>query len=143
MAQERLRPIFGILGNLVRITATEARNGTTTPGSLAQRRRDGLVLIPSPDHYAIMAAFGVRANEQEMNTREIIAWLREFEQNHPFRLRSCKFDGLGIELTQPLDDPKLWAKKLQEFDYDMWPDEDLTYFEKQLETLTRLNFWWD
>jgi ankyrin repeat protein len=102
-----------------------------------------LVLIPASNPYAIMASFGVRANDQEMNTREIIAWFRDFEQEHPFRLRGCKFDTIVIDLERPLDDPKTWARKLQEFDYDMWPDDDLTFFEKNLQTATRLNFWWD
>ena len=34
-------------------------------------------------------------------------------------------------------------KKLAAFNSDIWPDENLAPFEKQLETATRIHFWWD
>ena len=102
-----------------------------------------LVLVPTADHFALMAAFGTHGNDDELSNRDLIAWFREFEREHPFALRACKYDTIVIELERPLDDGKKWAKKLIEFDSDIWHDDDLTFFEKQLETSTRIHFWWD
>jgi hypothetical protein len=100
-----------------------------------------LVLVPTADHYAVMAAFGTHGNDDEVSNRDLIAWFRDFEKEHPFALRGCKGDTIVIELDRPLDDPKKWAKKLVEFDTDICTD--VAFFEKQLATSTRIHFWWD
>jgi ankyrin repeat protein len=101
-----------------------------------------LVLVPTPDHFAVMAAFGTHGNDDQLSNRDLIAWFREFEKEHPFALRACKYDTIVIELERPLDDPKKWARKLVEFDSDIWHD-DLKSFERHLESSTRIHFWWD
>ncbi len=101
-----------------------------------------LVLLPTADPLAAMAAFGTHGNDDELSNRELIAWFRDFRQEHPFVLRGCKHDTVVIQLERPLEDPKAWAKRLVDFDSDIWPDE-LPRFEKHLETATRIHFWWD
>ena len=101
-----------------------------------------LVLLPTADPFAVMAAFGTHGNDDELSNRELIAWFRDFRQEHPFVLRGCTYDTVVIQLERPLEDPKTWAKRLVDFDSDIWPDE-LPRFEKHLETATRIHFWWD
>jgi hypothetical protein len=102
-----------------------------------------LALVPTADPYAVMAAFGTHGNDDELSNRDLIAWFREFEKEHPFALRGCKYDTIVIELKQPLDDPQKWAKKLIEFDSDIWHGDDISLFAKHLETSTQIHFWWD
>ena len=102
-----------------------------------------LVLVPASDHFAVMAAFGTYGNDDELSNRDLIAWFREFEKEHPFALRACKYDTVEIELEKPLDDPRRWAKKLLEFNSDICSYDNLGLFEKELETATRIRFWWD
>ena len=102
-----------------------------------------LVLVPSPDHFAVMAAFGTYGNDDQLSNRDLIAWFREFEKEHPFALRACKYDTIEIELDKPLDDPDHWARKLIEFNSDICSYDNVGPFEKQLETATRIHFWWD
>jgi ankyrin repeat protein len=101
-----------------------------------------LVLLPTADPFAVMAALGTYGNDDELSNRDLIAWFRDFKRDHPFALRGCKYDTVVIELERPLADPKKWAKRLIEFDSDIW-HEDLSRFEKHLETATRIHFWWD
>jgi cytohesin len=101
-----------------------------------------LVLVPTANYPAVMAAFGTHGNDDELSNRDLIAWFRDFEKEHPFALRGCKYDTIVIQLERPLDDPKTWAKKLVEFDSDIW-SYDLESFEKHLETTTQIHFWWD
>ncbi len=90
-----------------------------------------------------MAACGTRGNDDELSNRELIAWFREFEQEHPFALRACKSDTIEIELEKPLDNPRLWAQKLIAFNPDICSPDRVAVFEKQLETANRIHFWWD
>lgn len=101
-----------------------------------------LVLLPTDSPFAVMAALGTYGNDDELSNRDLIAWFRDFQKDHPFVLRGCKHDTVDIHLEQPLSDPKKWAKRLIEFDSDIWHD-DLSRFEVHLKTATRLHFWWD
>jgi len=90
-----------------------------------------------------MAAFGTYGNDDELSNWELINWFREFEKEHPFTLRGCRHDSITIQLDRPLGDGKRWARKLIEFNSDIWPHEDVEPFERQLETETHIHFWWD
>jgi len=102
-----------------------------------------LVILPTSDHFAVMAAFGTYGNDAELSNHELIAKFREFEKENPFALRACKYDTIEIELHKPLADPKRWAQKLSEFRADSCTCDNVGPLEKQLETATRIHFWWD
>ncbi|MCC6490947.1 MAG: ankyrin repeat domain-containing protein [Candidatus Hydrogenedentes bacterium] len=102
-----------------------------------------LMLIPSSEKFAIMAAFGVRGNDMELTTRDILAWFREMDTTEPFRLVGCKFDTVSIELEQPLSDPEAWAARLSEFCPDSFRSDDDSGLVEELSTTRRLTFWWD
>ena len=63
-----------------------------------------LVLLPTMDKFAVLAAFGVHDNEAERSTREIIAWFREVDCSAPFELRACGHNTVEIEFTSPVQD---------------------------------------
>jgi ankyrin repeat protein len=102
-----------------------------------------LVLVPAADPFAVMAAFGTYGNDAGLSNRDLIARFREFEKENPFALRACKYDTIEIELHKPLDDPKRGAQKLSEFRADSCTCDNVGPLEKQLETATRIHFWWD
>lgn len=103
--------------------------------------RQFLVLFPTSNPFAIMAALGTHGNEAQLSNRDLIQWFRRLAEEHPFQLRRCTFDALTIELDRPLDEPAVWATKLVKFDSDVY--DDLARVKRELETATRLAFWWD
>jgi hypothetical protein len=76
-----------------------------------------LVLVPTSDHFAVMAAFGTYGNDAGLSNRELITRFREFEKENPFALRACKYDTIEIELYKPPDDPRRGAA----WEPSIWP----------------------
>ena len=101
-----------------------------------------LALLPTDDKYAVMAAFGAHGNDEDLSNRDLIAWFRELERDHPYRLLGCKYDTVVIELDKAFDDPQHWAEEIGKFCPDSVP-EDMPLFAKQLRTSRRIHFWWD
>lgn len=102
-----------------------------------------LLLFPTADPFAVMAAFGVRANDAEMSTRDIIAWFRALAKEAPFRLRECRFDTVGVEFERPLDDPERWAQAFCTFCSDMFDPDEADLLAERMRTERRFTFWWD
>lgn len=104
-----------------------------------------LVLAPTDDKYAVIAAVGTRANEQEIPNPEVRAWLRALDAEHPFRLRACRFDTVGIEFHEPVPDPRAMAERMYAFCNDL-VDQNFGSLERlaeHLEGSRRVTFWWD
>lgn len=114
------------------------------PGFCGKERRF-VHLIPTADKYAALALYHVRGNEVELSTADIISWLREFEQDHPFRLRGAGFDVVDLEFTEPLGDPATVAKRLAKFCPDLI-EQNFPSWEaliQHLVTTQRIHLWWD
>jgi hypothetical protein len=113
--------------------------------SCGRKERRFVHLIPTADKYAALALYHVRGNEVELSTRDIISWLREFERDHPFRLRGAGFDVVDLEFTSPLADPASVAQRLVKFCPDLI-EQNFPSWEaliQHLATTHRLHLWWD
>lgn len=100
-----------------------------------------VVLLPTSDKYEAMVAFGVHANDQEMNTAEIIRRFRELDAEEPFDLRGVTFDSVDIEFRRLVKDPDGLARRLHEFCHDL--ADDWAKIAEWLRTGRRIKFWWD
>jgi len=114
------------------------------PGFCGKERRF-VHLIPTADKYAALALYHVRGNEVELSTADIISWLREFERDHPFRLRGAGFDVVDLEFTQPLVDPTSVAKRLVKFCPDLIAQNFPSWeaLIQHLDKKQRIHLWWD
>lgn len=101
------------------------------------------ISVTAGDQTAVSIAFGVRGNDMELTTRDILAWFREMDATEPFRLVGCEFDTVSIVLERPVSDPEAWAVKLSEFCPDSFHSDDGGELAGQLRVTTRLTFWWD
>ena len=104
-----------------------------------------LLLVPSADKYAVLAAVGVNGNEAELSTEAILYWLRELEKEEPFELRGCRFDTVDIEFAAPVRDPQGWAQRMYAFCPDLVDQgfEKMERLVEHLKTQRRVRFWWD
>jgi ankyrin len=101
-------------------------------------------LLPTANKYAVMELLGVRGNDQELSTRDIVTWFREFEKEHPFHLRGCRFDIVVLELLSPPSDPSALAEQLVAFCHDYADNFDSrSTMVEHLSTNRRIHLWWD
>ncbi len=101
-------------------------------------------LLPTANKYAVMELLGVRGNDQELSTRDIVTWFREFEKEHPFHLRGCRFDIVVLELLSTPADPAALAEQLVAFCYDYADNFDSrSTMVEHLSTNRRIHLWWD
>jgi ankyrin repeat protein len=113
--------------------------------SCGGKERRFVHLIPTADKYAALALYHVRGNEVELSTADILSWLREFERDHPFRLRGAGFDVVDLEFTEPLTDPASVAQRLVKFCPDLI-EQNFPSWEsliQHLATKQRIHLWWD
>lgn len=99
-----------------------------------------LALLPTRDKFAAMIAFGVRGNDQELSTADIVGWFRELDREHPFDLRGIRFDAVNIEFRQPVPDPKGMAARMCKFCHDLGDKKEVAV---RLKETRRVDFWWD
>lgn len=104
-----------------------------------------ILLFPTDQWIAVLRACGVNGDNYGMNTRKIVQWLLEKQDQHPFHVSACGFDFLEIRFIHPIADyQSLWESML-EFCPDMDDGDsanrnDLADF---FQSDRRCFFWWD
>lgn len=105
-----------------------------------------VVLLPTGDKFEAMAAFGVRGNDDELRTDDIIRWFRALEREEPFHLKGLRFDTVIIEFLQIVKRPDDLARRMCEFCSDLMSGAEGDRVEavaKALRSGRRIEFWWD
>lgn len=74
-----------------------------------------LVLFPTPDKFAVIAATGTEGANYQVQTSDVIDWLRELEKDNPFILCFCGHDLVGGEFLGPVKGAKKLAERIVEF----------------------------
>ncbi|MCI0457718.1 MAG: DUF4253 domain-containing protein, partial [Gemmataceae bacterium] len=74
-----------------------------------------LLLLPTNNKYAVIAAVGTEGWNYGLHTPDIIAWLQDLEKDNPFALRSCGHDLVGGAFLRPVTDAKKLAGRMAEF----------------------------
>jgi hypothetical protein len=73
-----------------------------------------LVLFPTGDKFAVVAVTGTEGANYSVQTADVIAWLRELDQENPFALRYCGHDLVGGDFLGPLKSAKKVAERIVE-----------------------------
>jgi ankyrin repeat protein len=109
-------------------------------------RDDGytLVLLPAPDKYAVIAAFGTEAVNYNLDTTAIMNWLRELERVHPFHLTGCSSDMIEGRFLTAVQDAESLARRMEDFCPDL-VGQVVDSLEEVVGVLAerRFHFWWD
>lgn len=112
----------------------------------SQARLGKLLLFPTADKYAVLAALETNAANYGTDTQAVIAWLRDMEKKNPFDLTACGHDFVEGEFRKPVVGPKELAKRMIEFCPDLddgesdTPVDDLSRWLKDNQGFF---FWWD
>lgn len=104
-----------------------------------------VALLPTPDKYEAMFAFGLRGNDQELRCNEMVEWFRRLERDEPFELRGLRFDTVDIEFEKPVSDPDRWAREMAHFCHDLvgTDKEAIQRLADRLRSERQVHFWWD
>jgi hypothetical protein len=99
------------------------------------------LLFPSSDKYVIVAACGTNTNMGGSDAHDIVLWLRAMEQENPFELTQCRFDGLGGAFSGPVINALPLAERMLQFCSELTgPAKELAY---ELVQTRQFCFWWD
>jgi hypothetical protein len=105
-----------------------------------------LLLFPTRDKYAVIAARETNGANYGLSTDGIIAWLRRLEKTHPFILTHASLDSLGGEFVRPVADAGALARKMVKFCPDLIDGETIESvadIARLLEDRQDFYFWWD
>ncbi|MGE0487714.1 MAG: ankyrin repeat domain-containing protein [Vulcanimicrobiota bacterium] len=106
---------------------------------------DHLLVIPGKDPLRALAVMQTDGVNCDVGSGNLIDWLSELAQRHPFRLVSVNYDTVTGRFLAPIDDALALAKEL----YQWCPDiveqgcETVEELARQLEKSGQLYLWWD
>lgn len=104
-----------------------------------------ILLVPSANQYAILAALGTNGMNYDLTTIDVIRWLRKMEQEAPFVIDGVGHDKVEGRFLNPVADVKSMAKKMYKFCPDI-VDQGCGTVKRlaaELERTHRFFFWWD
>ena len=104
-----------------------------------------LALAPTKDPYQLIAAFQTNGANYDLGPADIAQWLRELEEEIPFRLTGIGWDFLKGYFLAPRDDPHDLAARIYEFCPDLVDQGvgDAAGLAESLAERDDLFFWWD
>lgn len=75
-----------------------------------------LILFPTDDKFAVVAAVGTEGANHGVQTPDVIAWLKELDSRNPFHLNICSHEAVGGAFASPaVMDVKNLAERIVEF----------------------------
>lgn len=105
-----------------------------------------LLLVPTADKYAVLAALGTDGANYGHDTRAIIRWLQAMEKDNPFALSACGHDFLAGRFTKPLTKVAELAERMCAFCPDLIDGDMIdspAQVAEQLNESGEFFFWWD
>ncbi len=99
-----------------------------------------LALVPESDPFAVMAAWGLRANDDELPTRELIRRFRQLREEEPWDLVGIRFDTAVIRFRRDLPDPLARARQLCGWCSDLGKAKGVA---ERIRASRTVHFWWD
>jgi len=99
-----------------------------------------LALVPENDPFVVMAAWGVRANDDERPTAELIGLFRGLHAEEPWDLLGIRFDTLTIRFRRTPPDPTALARRLRRWCSDLGEARSVA---AGLRATQSVHFWWD
>lgn len=103
-----------------------------------------LLLFPTPEKYAVVAAFGTNAAKYYRGTLDVIRFLQQIEATDPFWLFCCGFDFVAGRFAVPVVDETSLARRLVEFCPDILASggHGSGQVAEQIRDLQAFHLWW-
>jgi Domain of unknown function (DUF4253) len=104
-----------------------------------------LVLFPTDDKFAVIAAIGTEGANYSIRTEDVIEWLQKLDKQNPFHLVLCRHDFVGGEFRGAVKGAKKLAEEMAEFcssclDGEAETPEELAAMLKREKSFF---LWWD
>ena len=71
--------------------------------------------MPTTDRYEVIQVMGTSAGNYEMDTENVIAWLRRLQRIQPFTITGVGHDFLSGKFTSKIKNADLLARKMYKF----------------------------
>ena len=113
-----------------------------TPDSQSER---SLWVFPTTDRYEVIAAMQTNGANYDLMPQDVIAWMRELEQEQPYVLTGIGWDFLSGEFKTNVKRAGELAKRMYAFCPDIVDQGtgDVKGLTADLRGSRRLFFWWD
>jgi len=122
--------------------------------TLAESGRYPLLLFPTADKYAVLAAVGTNGVNYGHDTDDVIRWFLETEKTWPFYLVDAGHDFIGGQFTGPIAKPRALVERMLKFcpdirnfadaDTKAWSDKEVVdTLVSDLKEGGSFAFWWD
>jgi ankyrin repeat protein len=107
--------------------------------------RKAIALLPTTDPYEVIEFIGTNGANYDLDTVDIINWMRELEKEQPFDLTGIGFDFLEGRFTTPVKNSRDLAQKLYKFCPDIVHQGAGTVAKaaSELKRANRFFLWWD
>jgi hypothetical protein len=106
-----------------------------------------LLLFPTPQDMAPIAACGTNADNYGMGPREIVNWCTETRTSHPFTVTGAGFDFMELTFLRPVANAEALARRIAVFcpDCEVDPNDGaaIARFAQELASQGSCFFWWD
>lgn len=104
-----------------------------------------LLVLPTADRYDAVAVLGTNGCNEDKSTEDVLRWLMQREQIHPFELLHIEHDTLQGRYTGAIDDPEELAQSMYDLCCDIVDQgaESVEALAESLSDTRRLYFWWD
>lgn len=87
-----------------------------------------------------MAAWGLRANDDQLSTADLIRNFRELYASEPWDLLGIRFDTAVIRFRRDVPEPLKMARWLRKWCSDLGEPRDVA---RRLAETRCVHFWWD
>jgi hypothetical protein len=122
--------------------------------ALAESGRYPVLLFPTADKYAVLAAVGTNGVNYGHDTDAVIRWFLETEKTWPFTLVDAGHDFVGGQFTGKIAKPRALVERMLEFcpdirnfadaDIKAWSDKEvIEALVSDLKEGGSFAFWWD
>lgn len=100
-------------------------------------------MIPTSDRYDCLVVQGTSAGNYELDTADIIAWLRNREHVNPFSILWAEHDTIKGSFLEPIENADELANSMHEFCEDIVNLGGVEALSNHIRETQIMYFWWD
>jgi hypothetical protein len=124
---------------LEKINADFLKRGCYVFDTEAGRDKNRIGILPTADKYDVILALGTNGVNWDLETQDIISWLRRLEKEQPFILTGISWEHVSGRFTTKIKQPEKLAMRLLEFAPDVG---DPICMENELRNSAGFWLWW-
>jgi len=107
--------------------------------------KDQVGLLPTDDWREVLMAMQTYGGNCNLMPKDVVKWLKDLNEEHPFRLTGAAHDWCEGEFLQPIKNSRQLAKNMCKFCPDIVTQGvgTVAALAKQLTNSQKFFFWWD